>query len=217
MAFARVETSILNHPKFVPLCSGEQGLAALGLWTLGLAYSMDQLSDGMVPKRWLRSRVHANRLQRSAEQLVKAGLWHDEGDHYLIHDYGQWNPSADQIKTDREAARERMRKLRGSPSRSPEQKTTFGRTLQAVRDKTETETETENTPPRTSSLVQANSKRSAADPIIRWTRRFGPLTGLHPRDRDKLTLASVTWPHDQLPPDFGRLWFRDGNWYPRPA
>ena len=81
MAFARIQTTILNHPKF-------HGLepAAIGLWTMGNVYCWDQLTDGFIP-RWqvprLLPAVRPHRALALADLLVAAtaggrfrhGLW----------------------------------------------------------------------------------------------------------------------------------------------
>lgn len=228
MAFARIETSILNHPKFLPLCSGEHGLAALGLWTLGLAYSMDQLSDGRVPRSFLLTRVRQNTLNSSAERLVSVGLWHDEGDHYLIHDYAQWNPSSEQIKSDRLAARERMRKHRGGPERSGEQAATFRRTQSPVRqqdvevDKTKIET------PRTGLSRSGEQKLEPWPPhppildrkLAAFAEGYRDSLATCPDPgafRAEVVRAAPTWPDRHLPPKSSLLWFRHGDWYPDDA
>jgi hypothetical protein len=166
MAFARVETSILNHRKFGPLIRTDVrangGLAALGLWTLGLAYSMDQLTDGRVPKAWVLQRLRPNIAESSAEQLCGLGLWEDRGDYWQIHDYLEFNLSSKQIKTEREAAKARMRKRRGLPPRSPEQPEAFDRNHNSVLgQEVEVEVEVEDKPPRTASPVRPNSKKTA--------------------------------------------------------
>jgi hypothetical protein len=194
MAFARLETSILNHPKFLPLMRvdvrANTALAALGLWTLGLAYTSDQLSDGRVPKAWVATRVRPNVAKRSAEQLISLGLWEDRGDHYLIHDYLEWNPSSQQIKADRRAARDRMKKLRGSGERSQEQAGSEKPHTESVRQQDVDVAKTEITKPRTTSPVQANS-RAVTEPCHRGRGERGLEHPAHP-DR-------VVIPNDGVP------------------
>lgn len=121
MAFAKLDTTVLNHAKFARI-----SLSAIGLYALGLLHCMDQLTDGKIDKnapsivirRGLKGR---GRWTVEAEkELVEIGLWIDRGDHYEVHDYLDWNPTAAQIKADREASRERMRKRRSSGERSGE-------------------------------------------------------------------------------------------------
>jgi hypothetical protein len=124
MAWTRSETSILNHRKFVQLDP-----AAVGLWTMGNVYCMDQLSDGLIPRFQVPRLIFAKpaKCYALAETLVKAGLWEHDGEDYRVHDYLDWNPSAAEILAEREAARERMRAYRRggrsserSPERAPE-------------------------------------------------------------------------------------------------
>lgn len=126
MAFARTETGVLNHPKFVGLDPG-----AIGLWALGNAYCWDQLTDGFIPAEQvprLLSWVPPKRVMAWAAALVAAtcngrfprGLWESVPGGYQVHDWLDHNPPASKIIADRDAARERMRQRRGSRERSSE-------------------------------------------------------------------------------------------------
>lgn len=153
MAFARIEAAVLNHRKLAEL-----PLDHIGLWTLALVYSADQLTDGRVPKWWLARQYvtrraswsdrdcittaslseavvmqglvnrNAARAKKRVENgfsnllksMMKASLFDDAGDDIVIHDYGDWNSSAAQIKAAREAAKNRMREYRSSGERSRE-------------------------------------------------------------------------------------------------
>lgn len=57
---------------------------------------------------------------------------------------------------------------------------------------------------------------SPTGPLARWSRAHGPLSQLHPDDRQKLARAAPSWPPDQLPPDPVRLWFHNGAWHRAP-
>lgn len=129
MAFARTETTVLNHSKFVGLDP-----AAIGLWTMGNVYCWDQLTDGFIPRSQvprLLSWVRPNKCIELAEKLVAAtasgrfthGLWEHDGDDFRVHDWLDYNPPKDKILAEREAAKLRMRQRRGSgrsPERAPE-------------------------------------------------------------------------------------------------
>lgn len=56
------------------------------------------------------------RRKRLVERMVLAGLWHKEPDGYRVHDYLDYQPSADDVKEqkarEREATRERVRRHR---------------------------------------------------------------------------------------------------------
>src|SRR2546425_445042 len=130
MAFARIQTTILNHPKFDGLDP-----AAIGLWTMGNVYCWDQLTDGFIPRsqlsRLLSSSVRPNRCLALAELLVAAtaggrykhGLWEHEGADFRVHDWLDHNPPRERLLEEREAAKLRMqqhRRARRSPERTAE-------------------------------------------------------------------------------------------------
>jgi hypothetical protein len=86
-----------------------------------------------------------------AKQLVSAGLWHANADGtWQIHDYLDYNPSADDIKAERKSAAARMRALRasryaarsaeryaarsGTPSRTTSKEVVKGRTAAPTPD-----------------------------------------------------------------------------------
>jgi len=132
MAFARTETTVLGHPKFMGLDP-----AAIGLWTMGNAYCWDQLTDGFIsddqlPRlmSWLprkRLRVLANVLANAtAHGRYKHGLWERVEGGFLVHDWLEHNPPKEKLLAERKAARERMKAVRSgkrSPERSAEQGT----------------------------------------------------------------------------------------------
>ncbi|MBM3276236.1 MAG: hypothetical protein FJZ00_13870 [Candidatus Sericytochromatia bacterium] len=65
-----------------------------------------------------------------AARMVREGLLEDHGDHYLIHDYLEYNPSKEHVLAERKAAKERMQKMRSEKpakfsTRSPEHPANF--------------------------------------------------------------------------------------------
>ena len=108
MPWFKVDDQLHSHPK-----PRRASLAALGLWTLSGSYSMAYKLDGFVPAWYIHGH---NQGKRHAESLVRVGLWEkavrkdEEG--YLFHDWDDYQPSADEIEAEREAARERQRAFR---------------------------------------------------------------------------------------------------------
>lgn len=81
--YARLYASVLNHGLHVAA-----GLEGTGLWTMALAYSADQLSDGFVPAGWL------HRFPRKPlKACLDAGLLEKVAGGYLVHDFLDHNPS----------------------------------------------------------------------------------------------------------------------------
>lgn len=84
----KVDEAFYDHPKFDSL-----SLAEWGLWLSGLAYSNRNRLDGVVRRQF----VERLRGRKQAAGLVDAGLWsvHPEG--FEIHDYLDYQRSAEQI------------------------------------------------------------------------------------------------------------------------
>lgn len=105
MTWFKVDDSFHSHPKVL---AAEP--AALGLWVVAGTWSSANLTDGFVPDHVLpRLLPDAVKL---AEQLVTCGLWRRARGGHRFHDWGDYNPSSEDVKREREAARERMRNLR---------------------------------------------------------------------------------------------------------
>lgn len=86
-----------------------QRAAAVGLWTLAGAWSAHELTDGYVPD-YMLSELAGTR--GSAECLVAAGLWDQMENGYVFRQWSKYNPTADQVRSDRAAAREKKRRQR---------------------------------------------------------------------------------------------------------
>jgi len=76
------------------------GPAACWLWVCGLMYCNRQpKKDGRIPKEVLPL-LFPTLGKRQANRLVAAGLWHDAGDCYQVHDYHGWNPELREIRAE---------------------------------------------------------------------------------------------------------------------
>jgi len=91
MTWIRVDDDCTNHPKFV-----RAGGKAGWLWLAGQGYCGRLRTDGLIPK------MAAHLLQPGGKSLaailVREGIWHDEGEHYRVHDYHDYQPSRAQIE-----------------------------------------------------------------------------------------------------------------------
>ena len=123
MAWGRIDDTLYDHPKLDAL--GRDRLPCVGLWCLALSWTNRYLTDGFIPSGRV-SRLGGNR--KLAEALVGVGLWEKVDDGFYIHDFLHFNESAEEVRRDREAARERMRLRRrehngkfggSSPEHSP--------------------------------------------------------------------------------------------------
>src|SRR5215510_7597058 len=111
--YARLDDELLDHRKIFHAGEllGRNGPAiALGMYAVGLMYANRHLTDGVIPLSVLRTFRHVSRPLRVAKALVSSGLWEKNGTGYRIHDFGDCNPSALEVKAKRK--RDRLRKKR---------------------------------------------------------------------------------------------------------
>jgi len=109
MTWFKVDDSFHSHPKVIATEP-----AALGLWVIAGSWCSANLTDGFVPDHVLpRLLPGATKL---AKKLIAAGLWVRAERGYLFHDWRSFNPTADQIRAEREAAAERQRRFRANQS-----------------------------------------------------------------------------------------------------
>lgn len=108
MPWFKVDDQLHSHPK-----PRRATLAALGLWALAGSYSMAYKLDGFVPEWYVTGHRDG---RKHADTLVRVGLWENgtrNGEPgFLFHDWEDYQPTADEIEAEREAARERQRAFR---------------------------------------------------------------------------------------------------------
>lgn len=123
MTWFKVDDTLPTHRKVLAIPRGRRRREALGSWTLAGAWCSGNRTEGRIPKPALADLDIPHSV---ADDLVTAGLWHDRGDHYLMHDFLDYNPSAEQVTKARADAAERQRRARekaaegranGTPSR----------------------------------------------------------------------------------------------------
>ncbi len=103
MTWLRIDDKFTRHRKVAPLSD-----AAFRLHVTGMVYSSEFETDGRIRAGWLRampSLATGKKLMACVAELLQAGVWvpHEDGDGWQIHDFLQWNPSADQVRSKREA------------------------------------------------------------------------------------------------------------------
>lgn len=101
MAWVRIHDGALSHPKLVGLIDWKNPFC---VWVWGLSYVQMHLTDGVIVKAALPNAAAA----RTASRLVDAGLWHDDGATFRIHDYFDWNDAKQKILDEREKTRKRI-------------------------------------------------------------------------------------------------------------
>jgi hypothetical protein len=122
MGWVRISDDVFDHGKFARLTPLGQTL-----WLAGLAWSNRNLSDGLVPRStahrlvsfsgcYVKSRSghRAATVEDAITELVRAGLWAevDALDAFAIHDYLDYQPSAEEVRHRRELNRRRQEKWR---------------------------------------------------------------------------------------------------------
>jgi hypothetical protein len=105
MTWVKIDDTFPDHPRVVGLSD-----AAFRSHVAGLCYSARYLTDGSIPSSAMRSIG----TRKSATELEEAGLWVRSDHGWLIRDYLDYNPSRADVEGKREAARERMARVRSS-------------------------------------------------------------------------------------------------------
>lgn len=118
MPWFKVDDSFHAHPKVLATEPD-----ALGLWVVAGAWSSSHLTDGFVPDHALPRLLPDS--ATLARKLVAAGLWRKVRGGYQFHDWSDFQPSADEVRSMREkrAAAGRL----GGKARAAARKTTGGR------------------------------------------------------------------------------------------
>lgn len=100
MAWFKLDDGFHHHPKV-----HKAGNAAVGLWVRCGTYSSHYLTDGYVDN----GIAHDLGTQREIDRLIDTGMWVCNGSGFIIPDYLDYNPSAEQIQSERDLDRERKR------------------------------------------------------------------------------------------------------------
>ena len=104
MTWAKLDDSFPEHLKVIDLTDG-----AFRLYVEGLCYAARNLTDGALPRAAVRRLTGGD---RRAGELVDAGLWDRTDTGWVIHDYLDFNPSSEQVRGEREQARQRKARQR---------------------------------------------------------------------------------------------------------
>jgi hypothetical protein len=127
MPWVKLDDQFPDHRKLAEL--GDYAPACGWLYVCGLAYCNRQLTDGRIPKAHVHrlasfrhlsigtGRVGSNEAPLApmpeaidadelAEMLVDAGLWEDDGDFFLVHDYGEYQFTKVEVEAMREQRRQ---------------------------------------------------------------------------------------------------------------
>lgn len=96
MAWGRIDDAFDDHEKVLALLDLEEGIAAVGLWTLCFTWAHRNTrkkgkTPGLLPNTLPRRFVGA-RGKELAELLVDSGMWDVRNDGWMIHDFADYLP-----------------------------------------------------------------------------------------------------------------------------
>jgi hypothetical protein len=101
MNWARFDDRFPNHPKVLSLTDAE-----FRLHVSAICYCCDQLTDGYladcVPSS-LPKAPRAGQFLNAVVSLERSGLWERQGAGWVVHDFLDWNPSAQKVKAKKAA------------------------------------------------------------------------------------------------------------------
>jgi hypothetical protein len=115
--YARLDDELLDHRKVLSAGArlGPNGAAiAIGFYAVLLMYANRHLTDGFIPDEVLAKFSHVRRPRDVADALVFARLLLRVEGGYQIHDFADYNPSAEHVKTRRRAETLRKRAQRAA-------------------------------------------------------------------------------------------------------
>src|SRR5262245_10798864 len=113
--WVRLDDGFADHPKIK-----RAGPLATWLHVAGLCYASRYSTDGHLPVEVIPTLASFQDLvvqvQTLVDRLVEVKLWERAEGGFVIHDFLDYNPSAEKVKAEREAARQRMQAQRGGRS-----------------------------------------------------------------------------------------------------
>ncbi len=124
MTWVKLDNRAVHHTKLRRV-----GPVAGWLWIAGLSHCNDAATNGRIDKRDLAALYVSEHFPKRAatlasQKLVEVGLWEDCGDHWMVHDYADYQAPAlrDAVAERREkaAARKRAQRERERAQRDTE-------------------------------------------------------------------------------------------------
>lgn len=104
MVWVKLDDGFLTNPKII-----RAGLEGRALYVAGLCYCAGGLTDGVIPREALAKLAmlaDVVKPAKAAAHLVSIGLWEPEGGGYRVHDYLQYQLSAEAVRKERERVAE---------------------------------------------------------------------------------------------------------------
>ncbi len=110
MSWVKLDDGFFRNAKVIAA-----GRDARDLYLAALCHCGGSLTDGFVSDRALRmvgAEADVDDPKASAARLMGVGLWTKVDGGFVVHDYHEYQPSATKVRADRDAAAERMRRIR---------------------------------------------------------------------------------------------------------
>jgi len=106
MGWVRIDDNAPHHRKML-----QAGPHACWLWVCGLAYCQRMRTDGFIPTEALPM-LGVGAWKKYAGILVSSQLWHKVEGGYQVHDFLDWNASADERAEQEQANRDKVLRYR---------------------------------------------------------------------------------------------------------
>lgn len=113
MTWVKLDDGFAEHPKLIA-AGGDAGW----LHICAMCWSARNLTDGFLPAGIIGRLSDRRKPEALARTLVKVGLWEPADGGWMIHDWGDFQPSKERIEAERSAARDRMRRHRAGDVRA---------------------------------------------------------------------------------------------------
>jgi len=100
MPWVKLDDKFLTNPKVM-----RAGLNGRALYVAGLCYCAGGLTDGHIPREViakLGTLADVRKPSEAVARLLGAGLWEATDDGYAVHDYLKYQPSATEVRKERE-------------------------------------------------------------------------------------------------------------------
>jgi hypothetical protein len=112
--WAKLDDSLFDHAKISEagrLIDKRVGRAiALGFYTASILWASKHLTNGYLSEAVLEGFPHVDEPLAIADAFTQVGLFERENGGFRIHDYTDWNPSAQAMKRKLRADRDRKRR-----------------------------------------------------------------------------------------------------------
>jgi|MudIll2142460700_1097286.scaffolds.fasta_scaffold04096_12 hypothetical protein len=95
-----VDDDIATHPKFLRIQKGFERDCSVGIFVCLLGYSHRHLTDGEIPRIYLKETYVDEHQMRCVKHLIDVGILEFDvpRDVYVIHDYAEYQQTKEQVK-----------------------------------------------------------------------------------------------------------------------